>query len=295
MPSTKEYNKKLASLRNTVKMTKTMKMVAASKLRRAQEAQRQAKAYADKLNDMIARLAASVSPEAHPLLQKQTKSRKALVLVLSSDKGLCGGFNNNTIKLMTRWLVEHGANYDKVEMSFCGRRGYAFFRNRVGVKQYYEGVTNKPDFLAAGKIGEDLIKAYLGGEYDDIYLAYSSFRSALSQKPIIVKILPLEPTVLDGQVPVKGKPAALPVLDYIFEPTREELLKFLIPRTLKFKVHFALLENAAGEHGARMTAMDSATNNAKKLIDNYTLLRNRARQASITKEVIEIISGAEAL
>lgn len=287
MPSLKEYTKKLSSLHNTLKMTGTMKMVSVSKLRRAQETQRQAKYYADHLNELIGRLSASVPQEAHPLLRHHGDSKRALILLFTSDKGLCGGFNNNMIRSAVRWAAEHKAEYPAVDFSFCGRRGYASLRQRVQVTQHYEGITGAPHFLQASRIGKDVMGAFLEGRYSDIYLAYNVFTNPLKQTPRIAKLLPLEPGEFAQHADGHGP--------YLFEPPIETLLDMLIPRAVDFKIFFALLENSAGEHGARMTAMESATANAEKLIDTYTLLRNRARQAAITTELIEIISGAEAL
>ena len=288
MASIKEYNDKLHSLKNTRKMTKTMQMVSASKLRRAQDAQRSGRTYATRLHEVISRLAASVGTAAHPLLTPRTPVRKVLLLLFTSDKGLCGAFNNGIIKYAERWLHEQVGSFDEVDMSFCSRRGYAYFKNRAMVREYYEGATAKPSFAVADDIAEDLMQSFISGEYDEVYLLYNSFRSALSQKPVMEKLLPMEPAEVVGE-------ATAYAADYIFEPDRAHLLASLLPKTVSFKIYYSLLQNAAGEHGARMTAMDNATTNAGNLIDRYTLMRNRARQAEITTELTEIVSGAEAL
>lgn len=291
MASIKEYNVKLASLRNTVKMTKTMKMVSASKLRKAQDAQRAARDYADHLNRTIARLAASVDQQAHPLLQRRETPRNVLVLIFTSDKGLCGGFNNNLIKHAGRWIAAR-PTATPLKMSFCGRRGYNFFRSRQKVQRHYESLHVKPSFDAAAEVANELIEHFLSGEYDEIYLGYNHFLSPLSQKPVFQKLLPIESPEFAAMA---GDVEPYPAENYLYEPGKEQLLQMLIPKTVIFKIFYAMLENSAGEHGARMTAMDNATTNAKQLIDSYTLLRNRARQAAITTELTEIISGAEAL
>lgn len=288
MPSIKEYNNKLQSLRNTSKMTRTMKMVSASKLRRAQDAQRQSSLYAARLNEFIARLAASADGHQHPLLQPREEERKPLLLIYTSDRGLCGGFNNNLIRMVSRWMTDRAHRFPHIGLSFCGRRGYNYFRRRGVVEDYFEGITASPDFEDMVDIGERLSTLYTSGAYDSVYLVYNRFQSALSQVPAMEQVLPFQSTeFLEGgeQIPP----------DYIFEPSQQDLLDRLLPRTLYFKLYYALLENAAGEHGARMTAMDNATNNAKSMIETYTLLRNRARQAAITTELIEIVAGAEAL
>ena len=288
MPSIKEYDKKLNSLNNTAKMTGTMKLVSMSKLYRAHESQKKAKSYAHKLTDMIQRLAASVESASHPLLKPRTPARKALILIISSDKGLCGSFNNSLIKGVRKWLAEQKKNYEKIDLSFCGKRGYMALRHEGELCQNYEGIGANPHFDGATKIGKDISRDFVSGKYDEIYLTYNIFNSPLSQHPTFKKIIPIE-----GETLVKGGTKLSSA--YIFEPPQEELLNFLIPKYLYFRIYFALLENSAGEHGARMTAMDSASKNAADMIDRCTLLRNRARQAAITKELIEIVSGAEAL
>jgi F-type H+-transporting ATPase subunit gamma len=284
----KEYNDKLQSLKNTSKMTKTMKMVSASKLRRAQESQKRAVDYDRRLKELVGRLAASVDASTHPLLQKRAEQKNVLLLVYTSDRGLCGGFNNNLIRMVTNWVGENRNLYDTITLSFLGKRGYGHFRNRETVGTHYEGVTASPAMHEAVDIGEALAREFLEGTYDAIYLAHNIFNSPLSQTPHMHPLLPFTSTAfLEGGDPIPH--------DYIFEPTQQELLNRLLPRILYFEIYFALLENAAGEHGARMTAMDSATSNAMDMIDRYTLLRNRARQAAITTELIEIVAGAEAL
>lgn len=287
MPSIKEYNVKLKSLKNTRKITKTMKMVSASKLRRAQEAQSSAKFYAQKITGLISRITQSVEASAHPLMTKSKEVSKVLILIITSDKGLCGAFNNNANKRVAAWVEENKKKVKQIDLSFCGKRGFMSFRKRSHVKTHYEGVTNKPKFDDAIKIGNDLMNDYNAKQYDEVYVVYNQFLSPISQKTVFEKILPLDPSALLASEGAKHA-------NYLFEPQRPELVSFLIPKFLYFKIYFALLENSAGEHGARMSAMDNATKNASDLIDRNTLLRNRARQAQITTELTEIVAGAEA-
>ncbi len=286
MPSIKEYDVKLKSLRNTQKMVKTMKMVSASKLRRAQEAQRNSAAYAEKLTSMISRLSASVPNADHPLLDVRPATR-TLVIVFTSDRGLCGGFNNNLAKFVQKWVEQNKSEIREIELSFCGRRGFSYFRRRQKLAKNYEDVTAAPNFDTAEEIGEAICDQFIAGDYDEVYLAFNTFLSPLAQEPTLFKLLPVGGEVMEGGDAVPS--------DYIFEPPCEEMLKMLVPRTVYYKLYHTFLENAAGEHGARMTAMDNATNNASDLIESYTLLRNRARQAAITTELTEIVAGAEAL
>ena len=291
MASLQEYKKKLASLKNTLKITKTMKMVSASKLKRAQTTQGNASNYADHVSNMIARLAGAVEDDAHPLMTPRPNAKKALVLVFTSDKGLCGGFNNNLIKMVNRWVQGEGnETYDSIDLSFCGRRGFSFFNGKQTIAKHYEDVTPRPNFSDASRIGAELVANFIDGTYDHVYMAYNTFQSPLSQTPSLSQLLPIQPAEVKSE---DAKPTT--AQNYIFEPAQEELLAELIPRIINFKVFYTLLENSAGEHGARMTAMDNATSNAEGAIEKYTLMHNRARQAAITTELIEIISGAEAL
>lgn len=291
MASIKEYNRKVISLKNTVKITKTMKMVSASKLRRAQEAEGRAKAYAHEVNNLIYRIAGSVEQEMHPLLNPRKKVGKVLLLVFSSDKGLCGGFNNNLIKFVQTRTDELETSGKSVSLAFCGRRGHMYFANRATVFKNYPGVTASPHSRDATEIAEELMTAFSAEEFDEVHMLYNHFVSPLSQVPQSDQLIPLPLETLADHDQVE----AIKEEDFIAEPPLKELLNSLIPMLVVFKMFYALLENAAGEHGARMTAMDNATTNANKMIDEYTLLRNRARQAAITTELIEIISGAEAL
>lgn len=293
MASIKEYNVKIKSLKNTRKITKTMKLVSASKLRKAQIAQANAKLYAKRITELTARISANADSSAHPLLRNPARPVKnALILVYTSDKGLCGAFNHNANRQVSAWMNQNKSKYGKIELSFCGKRGAAFFKNYQYLRAKYENVTLKPSFATAINIGQEIIKLYNAGEIDEVYLVYNQFFSPLSQKTIFEKVLPIDPESLKNysneNLP-KGR------TDYIFEPEASELLNYLIPHFFYFKIYFALLENSAGEHGARMSSMDSATKNASKLIDDYTLIRNRVRQAKITTELTEIVAGADAL
>ena len=289
MPTIQEYNRKIGSMKNTSKITKTMKMVSASKLRKAQDAQRNASAYAEELNKLIYRLGGSVDASAHALLQERSEVKNVLFVLFSSDKGLCGGFNNNLFKFADQEVAKREELGQKVSLSCCGRRGFTYYQKRKDVIEHYEGVTQKPDPLDAHKVARDACDAFLSNQFDEVYLIYNHFVSPISQTTRMHHLLPLKGVDFSFE----GSQAVDP--DFISEPPVEELLEELIPQIFDFLVYFALLENSAGEHGARMTAMENATKNATEMVEEYTLLRNRARQAAITTELIEIISGAEAL
>ena len=289
MASIKDYNRKLKSLTNTRKITKTMKMVAASKLRKAYELQAHAKLYAQNITGLVSRISTSVDPTTHPLLEERKKKASALIVLFTSDRGLCGSFNHNAISGVEAWIFQNVNRFQKIDIACCGRYGLLHFQSRVPVRQYYEDATATPKFTNAKRIGDELSAWFTAREYDEVYLTFNQFFNPLSQRTIVEKILPIDPSaLLHGEKIGKSR-------EYLFEPPAPDLLAFLIPYFVYFKIYFTLLENSAGEHGARMTAMDNATRNASDLIDRNTLLRNRARQAEITVELIEIVAGAEAL
>jgi len=290
MPSIKEYNRKLASLKNTSKITRTMKMVSASKLRRAQDAQRGAYDCAVEINKLIARIVGTVKDDSHPLLVARNPVKKLHAVLFTSDKGLCGAFNNNIIRFTHQWVAARQAEGVEVSMSCCGKRGFAGFKDSLSGVRHYENVTGRIDPRNARNIAREISSEFVDGGHDAVVLIYNHFISPLSQRPVVQPLLPLAPAEFATQGAIESITG-----DFIAEPDINTLLSLLIPRLVNFKVLHALLENAAGEHGARMTAMDNASKNAKELTEKTTLLRNRARQAAITTELIEIISGAEAL
>jgi len=289
MLTLKEYNVKLSRLKNTRKMTKTMKMVSANKLRKAQKAQKDADTFEEKLNSIVGRLGGDVSTQDHPMLNQRREVHKVLVMVFASEKGLCGGFNSNLNRKTAEWISKNSGRFKRVEMSFSGRRGFLFFKNKAEVRKHYEGVALKPQFANAYSIGRDLQGSFLDGQFDEIYVAYNQFVSALNYKPVIEKLLPMDAAMFSGAT--KKTEQGM----WIYEPARHKLLLSIIPSLINLKIFSILVGTSAGEQGARMTAMDNATRNADELIEHFTLLRNRARQSKITKELTEIVGGAEAL
>jgi len=285
MATLKIIRKRITSIRNTQQITKEMKMVSAAKLRRAQEAALLARPYADKMNEILINLSARVSRSAHPLLAIREEKRIQLVLV-TSDRGLCGGYNANLVRAAEAFIRNHGAGKE-ILLVLVGRKAADYYRRRRGeTGERYLNFLSTPAEELAAVIAEKLITRFVDGETDAVYLIYSHFRSALSQVPTVEKILP---------VPLSETQEPEQLTEYLYEPGAEELLSSLLPRITEIKIQRALLEAIASEHGARMTAMDSATTNASKMMGSLTLQMNRARQASITRELMEIVGTAEAL
>jgi F-type H+-transporting ATPase subunit gamma len=294
--SLRDIRKRITSVRSTQQITKAMKMVAAAKLRRAQESILATRPYATKMLEVLNSLAARTSAEAHPLLARR-EPKRIEVVVFTSDRGLCGAFNMNLIQRAERFIEEEKVKSEELALSFIGRKGRDYFRRRkVNIRREYINFFGKVDYLLASRIGQELVKAYIEKQVDGIYLLYSEFRSAIQQRVVLRKVLPVIPGGEEALTPVppsaKGGGAAV---EYLYEPSEGEILDSLLPMYVEVQVYHALLESVASEYGARMTAMENATNNAAEMIEKLTLVYNKARQAAITKELIEIVSGAEAL
>ncbi|HEX5021039.1 MAG TPA: ATP synthase F1 subunit gamma [Candidatus Binatia bacterium] len=287
MATLKAIRKRISSIRNTQQITKAMKMVSAAKLRRAQEAAVQARPYAEKMTELLKNVSARVSSESHVLLQPREEKKIQLVL-FTSDRGLCGGYNANLIRAAEAFL-RRNAGEKEVEITLVGRKGADHYRRRrANIVDRYIGILATPADELAAEIAQKLIARFIAGETDAVYILYSHFRSALSQVPTLEKLLPVALT--DA-----GESETQQQTEYLYEPGVQELLASLLPRLTDVALQRALLEATASEHGARMTAMDSATTNASKMMGSLTLQMNRARQASITRELMEIVGTAEAL
>jgi F-type H+-transporting ATPase subunit gamma len=311
MASLRDIRKRIRSVKNTRQITKAMKMVAAARLRKAQDAIIAARPYAETLDSMVADLAARSGGEelSHPLLTSRPV-RRVEVLVLTSDRGLAGGFNSNVIRRTTRYLNENERGLERVDISAAGRKGADFFRNRgYKLRKDHVGLVTKPTYRAAADVAADLTARFLAGEVDAVYVVYNEFVSAMTQTVQLAQLLPLQgfvPAAPGGRAvasPAAASPAAASPAaaggtgstDFKYEPSRRGVLDRLVPQAVAIKVYRALLESAASEHGARMSAMENATTNATDIIGQLTLTYNRTRQAVITKELVEIVSGAEAL
>lgn len=267
-----------------MQVTRAMKMVSAARLRRAQERVVRARPYAGRMLQVLGSLALRSNPESHPLLRARSDRHVELVVV-SADRGLCGSFNTNIFKKATAFLET--ARENEVTVHAVGKKGRDYFRRRrYNVNREWADVFRNLDYPIAAAIARDLMDRYIREDLDAVFLVYNEFKSAIQQAPVLERLLPIQRLELSpGEV----------AQDYIYEPDAIELFERLLPRHVEVQVFRALLESAAAEHAARMTAMDSATNNASDLIDSLTLYMNRVRQASITTEIIEVVSGAQAL
>ncbi len=283
MPSLKIIRKRIGSVRNTQQITKAMKMVSAAKLRRAQEALVAARPYADKISELLATVASAVADDTHPLLRPVGEVRRVRLILVTSDRGLCGAYNSSLARQAEAFLREDGR---EGVLTVVGRKGVEYFRRRKAEITDRHVQIGSPSVGLAREIASKAAAEFASGEVDRVEILYSRFRSALSQVPTLETLLPIQiPALAEGAAPV----------DYLMEPDREALLSRLLPQYVEARTYKALLEAVASEHAARMTAMDSATGNASKMIFSLTLAMNRARQAAITKELMEIVSGAEAL
>ncbi|HEY3447982.1 MAG TPA: ATP synthase F1 subunit gamma [Myxococcales bacterium] len=291
MPSLKAIRTRIRSVKSTQQITRAMKMVSAAKLRRAQESIVSARPYVQRMEDVLKDLAKRVDLSAHPLLVRRPVKRVEIV-VLTSDRGLCGGFNGSIVRRVQRYRWENEEKLEKLSLRTIGRKGNEAFRRRgVEIRKDHAGLFKTLTYAAAESLAAELTDEFLTGEFDAVYLAYNEFVSAVTQKVSLVELLPIR-SPEDAQA--NAGPATFPV-DYEYEPSRERVLQDLLPRYVASEVWRALLESVASEHGARMSAMDSATKNANEMIGRLTLQYNRTRQAGITKELMEIVSGAEAL
>ncbi|WP_321367818.1 F0F1 ATP synthase subunit gamma [uncultured Desulfuromusa sp.] len=288
MASLKDIKKRIGSVKNTQQITKAMKMVAAAKLRRAQDAAVSARPYAEKLHAVMSSLAQREDGDGHALLNQRGTGR-ALIVLMTADRGLCGGFNANVSKEAERFIRSNEQGFDDIDLMIIGRRGRDFLRNRVGenITKVHEDITSDATYKTAQLIGQEIVESYSEEKYDAVYVIYNAFKSAIEQIVTTERVLPIQPR--------PGEDIQENSVDYIYEPNRGEVLAQLLPKMVEVQIFRALLESNASEQGARMSSMDSASRNAAEMIDNLTLQYNRARQAAITKELIEIISGAESI
>jgi F-type H+-transporting ATPase subunit gamma len=292
MPSLLDIRRRIRAVKSTQQITKAMKMVAASKLRRAQERIQRARPFAVQMRRVLNSLATRVDPSAHPLLdERQTPKagRRALLIVITADRGLCGSFNTNVIKAAGTFITEGKA--PRVALGLVGRRGRDYFARR-GFEKLYERVNlfAQLRFEDAKDIATAAIQAFVSGEVDSVYLVYNEFKSVIAQRVVVDQLLPIRRLEI-----APNEPQTAPPVDYLYEPAAEQLFANLIPRYVEVQVYRALLESNAAFFAAQMTAMDAATRNSGEMIESLTLYMNKVRQAAITREIIEVVSGAQAL
>jgi F-type H+-transporting ATPase subunit gamma len=285
MPSLQHIRRKIASVKSTQKITKAMKMVAAAKFKRAQDHILSARPYAQKMAAVLKGLSRGVNRDLHPLL-RQRPPRKIELLVITADRGLCGAFNANVLRRAQEFIREKRAAGLEVGISVVGRKARDFFRRRdVAPRETWVQIFDRLAYAHGAGIGQDIITQYTEGVFDELWILYNEFKSVMQQRITIEKLLPIEPPEVAETV--SG--------DYLYEPDEMAVLGRLLPKYIEVQVFRALLESASGELGARMTAMDAATRNAGELIRKMTLVYNKTRQAVITKELMDIVGGAEAM
>ncbi len=282
-----DIKRKVKGVEKTKQITKAMNMVAAAKLKSAQLKMENFRPYASKLHEVMEDLSHRVDAQIHPMLAAREPGR-IKVVVMTSDKGLCGGFNSNLIRKAEGFIKEQKKEGREVSLIAIGKKGRDYFRKRENVTAEYIDISIKGSVSTAIDIMGDAIPSYVAEDYDALYLIYSEFKNIASQRPEIVRLLPL--SSLDSGDEERVKKA-----DYVYEPSEEELLNHLIPLYLRSLILRGILETTAGEHGARMVSMDNATNNCDELIESLTLQYNKARQAAITNELMDIVGGTEAL
>jgi F-type H+-transporting ATPase subunit gamma len=290
MAALRDIQNKIAAVKKTRQITRAMNMVAAARLRQVQEKTERFKPYAAKFAEVLGSLSQGIDPEIHPLLAVPEQVDKVGLILLTADRGLCGSFNVNLINLANKFIREQTEQGREVQFHVVGRRGCDFFRRRkVEMTTKMPGVMNVIDFDLAVSIARLGLNAFLAGEVQEVYVIYCDFRSMASIVPSVERLLPIQPEEAEGEEEAAGG------LEYITEPSAEEILVDLLPRYLNVRTYSALLNTATSEQASRMTAMDNATKNCKEMIDNLTLVFNKARQAAITAELMDIVGGAEAL
>jgi F-type H+-transporting ATPase subunit gamma len=291
MPSLIDIRRRVRAVKSTAQITKAMKMVSSSKLRRAQERILRSRPFAQEMLRVFNNLATRVEASKHPLLNDDPEAGRTLLIVITADRGLCGSFNTNIVKSALQFSIEHpkGPNGADIALALVGRKGRDFFMRRGFDVKYEEvGLFQNPKWSHAQTIAQTAIKEFLAPEISSVYLVYNEFKSVITQRVVLERLLPIPKLPQEEAAGVQGA-------DYLFEPSPEELLDTLLPYHVSVQVARALLESSAAEHAARMQSMDNATRNAKEMVDRLTLYMNKVRQAQITREIIEVVSGAQSV
>jgi F-type H+-transporting ATPase subunit gamma len=283
MATLRDVKRKINSIRSTQTITRTMRMISASKLRRAQEELEKITAYAVRMEELLKRMASRVPEHSHPLLLERVEPKKVLLFAIASDRGLSGAFNLNVANAVERFVRENRAHYERIGVYVVGRkiRDYLRRRSTETTREWVDMKTVGSE--VAGEMAREVTDLYLGGEFDKVYLIYTHFHSAINQKVMFEEFLPLKPEKTD-----EGP-------DYLYEPDMQSIIDRFIPHYLFTKVYYALVESQTSEHASRMAAMENATSNCGEMIDHLTLVYNKTRQQSITNEMMDIVGGAEAL
>jgi len=283
MASVRDLARRIRSVKSTQQITRAMKLVAASKLRRAQDDMEKARPYAGGIRHLLSNVLRRAGSEAHPLMERR-EGDKTLLVIITADRGLCGGFNANVIKEATRFLT---ATQREVSLQLVGRKGAEFFKKRpYPIRGSSSDTFRRLDFEVSRALAGDLVKAFVEEDFSEVLLLSNRFRTVMAQDVVLERLLPA------GEPPAEPEAESV---EYVYEPDADALLEAILPRSIEALVHQALLESYAAEMGARMVAMESATSNAAEMIDHLTLVMNRKRQAAITTEIIEVVSGAAAL
>ncbi len=287
MATLRDIKRRIKAVNNTRQITKAMKMVAAAKLRKSQTRMFEMRPYAEKMMAVLRNLAKGSESALHPLLA--FRPRKTVeVLVITSDRGLCGAFNSNILKTAARFIANLEKDNFEVVISTIGKKAADYFKRRnIPLRKSWTGLSGRVTYPHAQEVASDIIGNYINEEIDEVVLIYNEFRSVIAQQVSVVRLLPL--------VSMEEEGGAEPALDFLYEPSQEEIFNVLLPKNVEIQIYRALLESQASEEAARMTAMENATKNANEMIDNLTLQYNKARQASITKELMDIVGGVEAL
>ncbi len=288
MATLRDIRRKIGAVKKTQQITKAMNMVAAAKLRGAQQRMEGFRPYAGAFALMLGNLAGRIEPEIHPCFQQAPEVKKVGLILMTADRGLCGSFNVNLINAAVKFIRQQEAEGKEVVVTCVGRKGRDFFRRRKReIRAAHVDVWGKFDFANAVVVAREIMSDFLAGEVQEVYLIYATFVNLAVQRPKLVKLLPI--------VTEEASAAEASTLEYLFEPPVAQFLEYLLPKYINVRVYHGFLENSASEHAARMTAMDNASSNCKEMITQLTLVMNKARQAAITKELMDIVGGAEAL
>ena len=290
MATLRDIKRKIDAVKKTQQITRAMNMVAAAKLRTTQQQLDQFAPYAKQLTEIMNRVAAGVEPEGFPLLMAHEEVVKVELISITADRGLCGAFNTNLLAAAEAFIQEKEEEGLEVSLSQLGRKGRDYFRRRKRpVRVFHEGMLNNPNYGDASALGQEVIDLFVTHEVDEVYVCYSEFITMVTQRPVVKKLLPIAPETMEEEEQEQE------LLEYIFEPSREGVLNDLLPNYINLQLLEFFFQTAVSEHASRMTAMDNAVNNCREMVRDLTLVYNKARQAAITAELMDIVGGAEAL